>query len=229
MAVRSTRTGPATLASGELECSRQDILSGCVHHEILFDSTPSPLPLSLRPSPLPLLFNLLTIFLSLSLSLPLSPSHPLSLPLTSCNPSPSPPSHPLSLSLSLPLTPSPSHSLSLSLPLPPSPSLSSSHPLTLSPSPSLSVPRKLLLCRVTLGKPVEHITAIKIAHAPPGHHSVIGRPSAGGLNYPEYVIYRGEQVNPAQEFVLAITYRRSGNFRIRNVCMFNFCCVAKQR
>ena len=77
-------------------------------------------------------------------------------------------------------------------------------PLTLSPSPShppshpLSVPRKLLLCRVTLGKPVEHITAIKIAHAPPGHHSVIGRPSAGGLNYPEYVIYRGEQVNPAK-------------------------------
>ena len=54
--------------------------------------------------------------------------------------------------------------------------------------------RKLLLCRVTLGKPVEQYTAIRIAHAPPGHHSVIGRPSAGGLNYPEYVIYRGEQV-----------------------------------
>ena len=55
--------------------------------------------------------------------------------------------------------------------------------------------RKLLLCRVTLGKPVEHYTAVRIAHAPPGHHSVIGRPSAGGLNYPEYVIYRGEQVS----------------------------------
>ena len=54
--------------------------------------------------------------------------------------------------------------------------------------------RKMLLCRVTLGKPVEHFAAIRIAHAPPGHHSVIGRPSAGGLNYPEYVIYRGEQV-----------------------------------
>ena len=73
---------------------------------------------------------------------------------------------------------------------PPLPSLS----LSLLPSPPLS--RRLLLCRVTLGKPVEHITAIKIAHAPPGHHSVIGRPSAGGLNYPEYVIYRGEQVIP---------------------------------
>ena len=50
------------------------------------------------------------------------------------------------------------------------------------------------MCRVTLGKPVEQYNAIKIAHAPPGHHSVIGRPSTGGLNYPEYAIYRGEQV-----------------------------------
>lgn len=33
-----------------------------------------------------------------------------------------------------------------------------------------------------------------MAHAPPGHHSVIGRPSAGGLHFPEYVVYRGEQV-----------------------------------
>eukprot|EP00731_Ephydatia_muelleri_P020724 Em0013g451a len=63
--------------------------------------------------------------------------------------------------------------------------------------------RKMLLCRVTLGKPVEQFTAIRIAHAPPGHHSVIGRPSAGGLNYPEYVIYRGEQAYP--EFL--VTYK----------------------
>ena len=35
---------------------------------------------------------------------------------------------------------------------------------------------------------------MKMAHAPPGHHSVIGRPSVGGLFYPEYVVYRGEQV-----------------------------------
>ena len=61
--------------------------------------------------------------------------------------------------------------------------------------PTAPLHRRLLLCRVTLDKPVEHITAIKIAHAP-GHHSVIGRPSAGGLNYPEYVIYHGEQVIP---------------------------------
>ncbi len=58
----------------------------------------------------------------------------------------------------------------------------------------LFVCRRLILCRVTLGKPVEQVTSIRIAHAPPGHHSVIGRPSAGGLNHPEYVIYRGEQV-----------------------------------
>lgn len=35
-----------------------------------------------------------------------------------------------------------------------------------------------------------------MAHAPPGHHSVVGRPSAGGLNFPEYVVYRGEQAYP---------------------------------
>ena len=62
----------------------------------------------------------------------------------------------------------------------------------------LSPCRRLLMCRVTLGKPVEQYNAIKIAHAPPGHHSVIGRPSTGGLNYPEYAIYRGEQVRPVQ-------------------------------
>lgn len=33
-----------------------------------------------------------------------------------------------------------------------------------------------------------------MAHAPPGHHSVMGRPSTGGLNFPECVVYRGEQV-----------------------------------
>ena len=35
---------------------------------------------------------------------------------------------------------------------------------------------------------------MKMAHSPPGHHSVIGRPSVGGLHFPEYVVYRGEQV-----------------------------------
>lgn len=56
--------------------------------------------------------------------------------------------------------------------------------------------RQMLLCRVTLGKSFLQFSAMKMAHAPPGHHSVIGRPSVGGLSYPEYVIYRGEQAYP---------------------------------
>lgn len=54
--------------------------------------------------------------------------------------------------------------------------------------------RHLLMCRVTLGKSFIQYNAIKIAHAPPGHHSVMGTPSVGGLNFSEYVVYRGEQV-----------------------------------
>uniref|UniRef100_A0A182MSV2 Poly [ADP-ribose] polymerase n=1 Tax=Anopheles culicifacies TaxID=139723 RepID=A0A182MSV2_9DIPT len=56
--------------------------------------------------------------------------------------------------------------------------------------------RQLLLCRVALGKSFLQFSAMKMAHAPPGHHSVIGRPSAGGLHFPEYVVYRGEQAYP---------------------------------
>ncbi|XP_050293322.1 poly [ADP-ribose] polymerase tankyrase [Anthonomus grandis grandis] len=56
--------------------------------------------------------------------------------------------------------------------------------------------RHLLLCRVTLGKSFLQFSAMKMAHAPPGHHSVAGRPSTGGLNFPEYVVYRGEQAYP---------------------------------
>ncbi|KAG8193909.1 hypothetical protein JTE90_011464 [Oedothorax gibbosus] len=56
--------------------------------------------------------------------------------------------------------------------------------------------RQLVFCRVTLGKSFLQLCAMKMAHAPPGHHSVIGRPSAGGLSYPEYVVYRGEQAYP---------------------------------
>ncbi|CAL8093333.1 unnamed protein product [Orchesella dallaii] len=56
--------------------------------------------------------------------------------------------------------------------------------------------RQLLLCRVILGKSFLQFSALKMAHSPPGHHSVVGRPSAGGLTYPEYVVYRGEQAYP---------------------------------
>ncbi len=55
--------------------------------------------------------------------------------------------------------------------------------------------RQILLCRVCLGKSHFQLSSSKLAHAPPGHHSVCGRPSQGGLVYPEYVVYRGEQVN----------------------------------
>ena len=54
--------------------------------------------------------------------------------------------------------------------------------------------RQLLLCRVALGKPFYQFSAVKMAHAPPGHHSVIGRPSSEGLSFAEYVVYRGEQL-----------------------------------
>ena len=54
--------------------------------------------------------------------------------------------------------------------------------------------RQILLCRVCLGKSHFQLASSKLAHAPPGHHSVCGRPSQGGLVYPEYVVYRGEQV-----------------------------------
>ncbi|KAH8853078.1 Tankyrase-1 [Schistosoma japonicum] len=56
--------------------------------------------------------------------------------------------------------------------------------------------RQLLLCRVALGRSFIQFNAMKVAHAPPGHHSIVGRPSAGGLNFSEYVIYRGEQAYP---------------------------------
>ncbi|CAG9789800.1 unnamed protein product [Diatraea saccharalis] len=56
--------------------------------------------------------------------------------------------------------------------------------------------RHMLLCRVTLGRAFQLMSAMKMAHAPPGHHSVAGRPSQGGLCFPEYVVYRGEQAYP---------------------------------
>uniref|UniRef100_A0A6P6XRZ9 Poly [ADP-ribose] polymerase n=1 Tax=Dermatophagoides pteronyssinus TaxID=6956 RepID=A0A6P6XRZ9_DERPT len=63
--------------------------------------------------------------------------------------------------------------------------------------------RQMLLCRTALGKSFFQFSALKMAHAPPGHHSIIGRPSGGGLSFPEYVIYRGEQAYP--EYI--ITYQ----------------------
>lgn len=56
------------------------------------------------------------------------------------------------------------------------------------------VPRRhLLFCRVILGKSFLQFSAMKMAHSPPGHHSVTGRPSVNGLALAEYVIYRAGQ------------------------------------
>ncbi|XP_041368600.1 poly [ADP-ribose] polymerase tankyrase-1-like [Gigantopelta aegis] len=63
--------------------------------------------------------------------------------------------------------------------------------------------RQLLLGRVTLGKSFLQFSAMKMAHSPPGHHSVIGRPSTGGLAFAEYVVYRGEQAYP--EYLINFT------------------------
>jgi len=65
--------------------------------------------------------------------------------------------------------------------------------------------RQLILCRVTLGKSFLQFSAMKMAHAPPGHHSVIGRPSVGGLTFAEYVVYRGEQVRLSDVVALMAT------------------------
>ena len=42
-------------------------------------------------------------------------------------------------------------------------------------SSDLNISRQLLLCRVALGKSFLQFSAMKMAHAPPGHHSVVGR------------------------------------------------------
>ncbi|CAH3179727.1 unnamed protein product, partial [Porites lobata] len=62
---------------------------------------------------------------------------------------------------------------------------------------------QLLLWCVALGKLFYQFSAVKMLHAPSGHHSVIGRPSSEGLSFDEYVVYRGKQAYP--EYL--ITYK----------------------
>ena len=50
-----------------------------------------------------------------------------------------------------------------------------------------------LFCRVTLGKPCESLSAFRMTHAPPGHHSVVGVPSLGGLAFSEFVVTEGNK------------------------------------
>lgn len=97
---------------------------------------------------------------------------------------------------------------------------------------SFSCCRQLLFCRVTLGKSFLQFSAMKMAHSPPGHHSVTGRPSVNGLALAEYVIYRGEQVLTLLGFVCLQQYValtrighvalngfgwEEGNFRLGNL------------
>jgi len=63
--------------------------------------------------------------------------------------------------------------------------------------------RQILLCQVALGRQFEQFNSMKVAHAPPGHHSLVGKPSADGLMFAEQVIYRGEQAYPT----FLITYK----------------------
>ncbi|XP_061385224.1 poly [ADP-ribose] polymerase tankyrase [Danaus plexippus] len=69
--------------------------------------------------------------------------------------------------------------------------------------------RQMLLCRVTLGRSFSLSSAMKMAHAPPGHHSVAGSPAAGGLCFPEHVVYRGEQAYP--EYLITYQLVRDGS------------------
>lgn len=74
--------------------------------------------------------------------------------------------------------------------------------------------RQMLFCRVTLGKSFLQFSAMKMAHAPPGHHSVIGRPSVNGLAYAEYVIYRGEQVGTHRKTFLPSKFQGTWKFEL---------------
>ncbi|XP_029484897.1 poly [ADP-ribose] polymerase tankyrase-2-like isoform X3 [Oncorhynchus nerka] len=81
-------------------------------------------------------------------------------------------------------------------------------------------------------------SAIKLAHSPPGHHSVTGRPSVNGLALSEYVIYRGEQA--CQEFLspvrclcgwITVVPRREAqqlNCKVEPLSLFLLCSVQQQ-
>lgn len=55
----------------------------------------------------------------------------------------------------------------------------------------------MIYAQVALGRSLISKEAMpNNAHAPPGHDSVTGLPNQDNLNYPEYVIYHGEQAYP---------------------------------
>lgn len=73
--------------------------------------------------------------------------------------------------------------------------------------------RKLLYCQVALGNSKKVTEVSSFFHAPIGHHSVSALPDIIGrdlLNYPEYIIYRGEQAYP----LYLIKYRIANRLRL---------------
>lgn len=72
---------------------------------------------------------------------------------------------------------------------------------------------------MTLGKSFLQFSAMKMAHSPPGHHSVTGRPSVNGLALAEYVIYRGEQV-----LHLCLSSAVCGSYMTGHVTLTGFGC-----
>lgn len=50
----------------------------------------------------------------------------------------------------------------------------------------ITINRQLLLCRVALGKSFLQFSAMKMAHSPPGHHSVIGKAEQSQINFNQF-------------------------------------------
>lgn len=59
-----------------------------------------------------------------------------------------------------------------------------------------------------------------MAHSPPGHHSVTGRPSVNGLALAEYVIYRGEQVRNTWSSLELYFWMKSVVWSLRDIKYF---------
>ncbi|CAG0899731.1 unnamed protein product [Darwinula stevensoni] len=63
--------------------------------------------------------------------------------------------------------------------------------------------RKMLLCKVILGKSKNMIKKLRKDEALAGYDSITGRAAKDGLNYEEYVVQRGEQAYP--EYLITYT------------------------
>ncbi|XP_059482674.1 poly [ADP-ribose] polymerase tankyrase-like [Neocloeon triangulifer] len=75
--------------------------------------------------------------------------------------------------------------------------------------------RKMLICRVALGKSYVATSAMNgIDQAPRGYHSVTAKPTSGVLNFPEYIVYDNDQAYPGylvEYKICAEKTRKSGS------------------